>query len=79
MLAKKKKLIKLNSNKLLQPIYQITNSKRQRSVYQNIIKELADKNYEKAILSCQEYLKIFPKSYTMKCILHIDVLIIMIL
>ena len=53
MLAKKKKLIKLNSNKLLQPIYQ----------------ELADKNYEKVILSCQDYLKNFSKSYTIRCIL----------
>ncbi len=72
ILTKKKKLIreiKLNSNKLLQPIYQITNSKRQRPVYQNVIKELSDNNYEKAILRCQEYLKNFPKSYTMRCIL----------
>ncbi|CAI2190831.1 9459_t:CDS:2, partial [Funneliformis geosporum] len=37
--------------------------------HQQIIKELEDKNYEKAIVSCQENLKRFPKSYTMRCIL----------
>src|SRR6266542_3134725 len=33
------------------------------------MKELAEKDHEKAIFWCQEFLKIFPKSYSMKCIL----------
>ena len=43
--------------------------KKQHPLYQNAIKELEEKNYDKAILRCQEYLKNFPKSYTMRCIL----------
>src|SRR6266542_4715740 len=33
------------------------------------MKELAEKNHEKAIFWCQEFLKIFPKSYSIRCIL----------
>jgi len=33
------------------------------------MKELAEQNYEKAIFWCQKFLKKFPKSYSMRCIL----------
>ncbi|CAG8633922.1 759_t:CDS:2 [Funneliformis caledonium] len=64
ILIKKKKYIKefkFNTN-ILQP-------KKRRPAYQNVIKELTDKNYDIAISSCQEYLRVYHKSYTMKCIL----------
>ncbi|CAG8609650.1 17077_t:CDS:2 [Funneliformis caledonium] len=64
ILSTKKKYIKtfkLNS-KILQP-------KKQRPVYRNVIKELTEKNYEIAISKCQEYVNVYHKSYTMKCIL----------
>ncbi|RIA87515.1 hypothetical protein C1645_740073 [Glomus cerebriforme] len=72
ILTKKKKYIKeikLNSNRLLQPIFRTKKSKKQHLAYQNVIKELGEKHYVNAILRCQEYLKIFPKSYSMRCIL----------
>src|SRR5204862_499195 len=69
ILDKKKKFIKemkLNSDRLLQLMFQ---SKKQNPAYQNVIKELEGNNYEQAILRCKAYLKNYPKSYTMKCIL----------
>ena len=30
---------------------------------------MEEKNYNTALSACQEFLEIFPKSYTMKCIL----------
>ncbi|RIA81422.1 hypothetical protein C1645_881628 [Glomus cerebriforme] len=69
ILTKKKKFIKemkLNSNRLIKSMFQ---KRKQHPIYQNVIKELEEKHYENAILRCQEYLKIFPKSYTMRCIL----------
>ncbi|PKC02216.1 hypothetical protein RhiirA5_454560 [Rhizophagus irregularis] len=71
MLNKKMKVIreikeiKLNS-RLLQLMFQ---SKKQNPAYQNVIKELEEKNYEQAILKCKEYVEKFPKTYTMRCIL----------
>ena len=61
--------MKLSSNRLLQSIFPIKNSKKQHPSYQNVIKELEEKNYDRAVLGCQEYLKKFSKSYTMRCIL----------
>ncbi|GBB99302.1 hypothetical protein RclHR1_03480006 [Rhizophagus clarus] len=71
ILAKKKnilKTIKLNSNISLKSIFQIGNSKKHPS-YQNAIKELGEKNYKNAEHWCKEFLKTFPKSYSMRCIL----------
>jgi tetratricopeptide (TPR) repeat protein len=72
MLTKNKKFIKeinFNSNRLtlIQSMFQITKSKN--LTYQKVIKELEEKNYGKAVLICKEYLKNFPRSYNMRCIL----------
>jgi tetratricopeptide (TPR) repeat protein len=72
ILTKKKKFmnsIKLNSNKSLQSIFFPRISRKQHPMYQNAIKELNEKNYEIAEHFCKEYLKVFPTSYTMRCIL----------
>ncbi|RIA88911.1 hypothetical protein C1645_825584 [Glomus cerebriforme] len=69
ILTKKRKIIKgikLKQNRFLPSIFQ---TKKHHPVYQNVIKELEEKRYKNAILRCQECLKIFPKSYTMRCIL----------
>ncbi|PKK76834.1 hypothetical protein RhiirC2_844879 [Rhizophagus irregularis] len=71
ILTKKKKFmnsIKLNSNLSLQSIFPRI-SKKQHPMYQNAIKELNEKNYGKAEYFCKRFLKIFPKSYTIRCIL----------
>ncbi|PKC59608.1 hypothetical protein RhiirA1_540378 [Rhizophagus irregularis] len=71
ILSKKKKFmnsIKLNSNLSLQSIFPRI-SKKQHPMYQNAIKELSEKNYGKAEYFCKGFLKIFPKSYTIRCIL----------
>ncbi|CAG8438151.1 4835_t:CDS:2 [Funneliformis caledonium] len=47
----------------------ILQPKKLRPSYQNVINELANKNYEKAISIGQVYLRKFPNSYTMRCIL----------
>ncbi|RIA86375.1 hypothetical protein C1645_740892 [Glomus cerebriforme] len=72
MLTKKLKFmdaIKSNSNRSLQSIFQIRNSKKQHPIYQNITKELEEENYEKSGFSCKELLKFYPKSYSIRCIL----------
>src|SRR5581483_988817 len=73
ILIKKKRLIKsinFNLNISLQSIIQqARNSKKQHPVYQNVLNDLKEKNYEKAILGCKEFLEIFPNSYSMRCIL----------
>src|ERR1043166_2022339 len=74
ILTKKRQLIKsikFNSNNVsLQSIFQqFRNSKKQHPVYLKVLEELNDKNYEKAALGCKELLKIFPKSYSIRCIL----------
>ena len=72
ILSKKKKFIKamkLNSDISLQSILQIRNSKKQHPTYQNIIKEINEKHYEKAESLCKEFLNFFPKSYSLRCIL----------
>ncbi|RGB38008.1 hypothetical protein C1646_779952 [Rhizophagus diaphanus] len=43
--------------------------KKQHPTYQNIIKELNEKRYEKAESLCKEFLNFFPKSYSLRCIL----------
>ncbi|EXX67281.1 hypothetical protein RirG_115820 [Rhizophagus irregularis DAOM 197198w] len=72
ILAKKKKsmnsIIKLNSNISLSSILS-RNSKKQHPTYQNIIKEINEKHYEKAESLCKEFLNFFPKSYSLRCIL----------
>ncbi|RGB34940.1 hypothetical protein C1646_759926 [Rhizophagus diaphanus] len=68
ILIKKRKSVKIRSNSL-QSIFQIRNSKKQHPTYQNIIKELDEKNYENAKHLCKEFLKFFPKSYSLRCIL----------
>ncbi|GBC07929.1 hypothetical protein RclHR1_00780009 [Rhizophagus clarus] len=70
ILTKKKKIMnafKLNSNVLSTIFPRI--SKKQHPTYQNILKELKGKNYTKAEHCCNEILKIFPKSYSLRCIL----------
>ncbi|CAB4410389.1 unnamed protein product [Rhizophagus irregularis] len=42
---------------------------KKKQPYQYIIEELYEKNYEKAESCCREFLKSFPKSYAMRCIL----------
>jgi tetratricopeptide (TPR) repeat protein len=72
MLSKKKKIlkaIKLNQSISLKSIFQIGNSKKQHPTYQKVIKELEEKNYKNAEHCCKEFLKTFPKSYSMRCIL----------
>ncbi|CAB5199627.1 unnamed protein product [Rhizophagus irregularis] len=71
ILTKKKEfmnsIIKLNS-KILFPIFsRIT--KKQHPTFQNIIKEINEKNYEKAESLCKEFINFFPKSYSLRCIL----------
>ncbi|CAB4410398.1 unnamed protein product [Rhizophagus irregularis] len=72
ILDKKKKsinsIIKLNSNISLSSILS-RNSKKQHPTYQNIIKEINEKHYEKAESLCKEFLNFFPKSYSLRCIL----------
>ncbi|CAG8603806.1 13775_t:CDS:2, partial [Funneliformis caledonium] len=71
VLTKKKqssKEITFNSSKSLQSIFQRT-SKKQHPAHQNVIRELLERNYEEAKYWCNEFLKIFPKSYSMRCIL----------
>jgi tetratricopeptide (TPR) repeat protein len=71
ILTKKKKIIKaikLNSNISLRSIFPKI-SKKQHPIYQNAIKELNVKNYEKAEYYCKKFLKAFPTNYTIKCIL----------
>ncbi|PKY27380.1 protein prenylyltransferase [Rhizophagus irregularis] len=72
ILAKKKKsinsIIKLNSNISLSSILPKF-SKKQHPTYQNIIKEINEKHYEKAESLCKEFLNFFPKSYSLRCIL----------
>ncbi|UZO03965.1 uncharacterized protein OCT59_024364 [Rhizophagus irregularis] len=71
ILTKKKKfmnsIIKLNS-KISSPIFSRT-TKKQHPTYQNIIKEINEKNYEKAESLCKEFINFFPKSYSLRCIL----------
>ena len=74
ILTKKRQLIKsikFNSNNVsLQSIFQqVRNSKKQHPVYLKVLEELNAKNYEEAALGCKEFLKIFPKSYSIRCIL----------
>ncbi|GBC09473.1 hypothetical protein RclHR1_00890009 [Rhizophagus clarus] len=72
ILTKKKKIlkaIKLNPNISLKSIFQIGNSKKQHPTYLSAIKELEEKNYKNAEYWCKEFLKTFPKSYSMRCIL----------
>jgi tetratricopeptide (TPR) repeat protein len=73
ILSKKKKSIKvtkLNSNISLQSIFFSRILKRQHPIYQNIIKELNEKNYKEAEYYCKEFLKTFPTNYSaIKCIL----------
>ncbi|UZO08280.1 uncharacterized protein OCT59_028538 [Rhizophagus irregularis] len=71
ILTKKKKFMnsitKLNS-KISSPVLsRIT--KKQHPTYQNIIKEIIEKNYEKAESLCKEFIIFFPKSYSLRCIL----------
>lgn len=71
MLSKKMNFfrnIKFNTNKL-QSIFQIGNSIKKHPIYQNVIKELTERNYKQAIDECQKYLKSFPKSNSMKCLI----------
>ncbi|PKY19550.1 hypothetical protein RhiirB3_495079 [Rhizophagus irregularis] len=72
ILTKKKKSIKatkLSSNISLQSIFPKI-LKRQHPFYLNIIKELNEKNYNKAEYYCKELLKTFPTNYNViKCIL----------
>jgi tetratricopeptide (TPR) repeat protein len=71
ILTKKKrfmKAIKLNSN-ILSLILPRRISKKQHPLYQNIIKELNGKYYQKAESLCKEFLKLFPESYSVRCIL----------
>ncbi|RGB29987.1 hypothetical protein C1646_818178 [Rhizophagus diaphanus] len=71
ILTKKKKfmnsIIKLNSKITSSILSRIT--KKQHPTYQNIIKEINEKHYEKAESLCKEFLNFFPKSYSLRCIL----------
>jgi tetratricopeptide (TPR) repeat protein len=72
ILTKKKKftnsIIKLNSNISLSSILsKIT--KKKHPTYQNIIKEINEKHYEKAESLCKEFLNFFPKSNSLRCLL----------
>ncbi|PKY18774.1 hypothetical protein RhiirB3_431654 [Rhizophagus irregularis] len=64
----KNPFIKLNSNMSLSSIVPRF-TKKQHPIYQNIIKELNEKHYEKAETLCKEFLNFFPKSYSLRCIL----------
>ncbi|RGB34942.1 hypothetical protein C1646_668116 [Rhizophagus diaphanus] len=61
--------IKLDSSNISLSSILSRNSKKQHPTYQNIIKELNEKHYEKAESLCKELLNFFPKSYSLKCIL----------
>ncbi|CAB5200527.1 uncharacterized protein OCT59_027503 [Rhizophagus irregularis] len=71
ILTKKKKfmnpIIKFNSKISSSILSRIT--KKQHPTYQNIIKEINEKNYEKAESLCKEFINFFPKSYSLRCIL----------
>ncbi|GBC49365.2 hypothetical protein GLOIN_2v1788324 [Rhizophagus irregularis DAOM 181602=DAOM 197198] len=70
ILTKKKKflkVIKFNSNISLKSIFQI--GRKRHQTYLSAIRELKEKNYKNAEHWCKEFLKIFPKSYSMRCIL----------
>ncbi|POG65177.1 hypothetical protein GLOIN_2v1844864 [Rhizophagus irregularis DAOM 181602=DAOM 197198] len=71
ILTKKKNFMnsinKLNSKISSSIFSRIT--KKQHPTYQNIIKELNEKHYEKAETLCKEFLNLFSKSYSLKCIL----------
>uniref|UniRef100_U9UJA7 TPR-like protein n=1 Tax=Rhizophagus irregularis (strain DAOM 181602 / DAOM 197198 / MUCL 43194) TaxID=747089 RepID=U9UJA7_RHIID len=69
MIQKKKilKAVKLNPNISLKSIFQI--GKKQHPTYLNAIKGLKEKNYKNAEHWCKEFLKTYPESYSMKCIL----------
>jgi tetratricopeptide (TPR) repeat protein len=71
ILTKKKKFInaiKLNSRVSISSVFP-TISKKQHPIYQNILKELDEKHYEKAECLCKEFLNFYPKSYSLRCIL----------
>ncbi|RIA88526.1 hypothetical protein C1645_806747 [Glomus cerebriforme] len=68
-LTKIKHAIKPNSNRSIQSFFQFKSSKKPLLIYQNIIKELEGKNYEKAETLCKESLKSSPKNYSILCIL----------
>ncbi|EXX58129.1 Sti1p [Rhizophagus irregularis DAOM 197198w] len=71
MLTKKKiffNAIKLNSRVSLSSLFPRF-SKKQHPTYQNIIKEIGEKNYEKAESLCKDFLNFFPKSYSLRCVL----------
>ncbi|GBC06598.1 hypothetical protein RclHR1_06950004 [Rhizophagus clarus] len=61
------KTIKLNSNIFSLILPRI--SRKQHPIYQNIVKELDEKYYQKAEYLCGEYLELFPESYSVRCIL----------
>ncbi|GBC06864.1 hypothetical protein RclHR1_00710015 [Rhizophagus clarus] len=65
MLAKKEKA--MSDTISLQSII-LRISKKRRPIYQNIIRELYKKDYERTLYYCKEYLK-SPESYTILCIL----------
>ncbi|EXX71875.1 anaphase promoting complex subunit CDC27 [Rhizophagus irregularis DAOM 197198w] len=70
MLTKKKRIlkaIKLNPNISLKSIFQI--GRKQHPTYLSAIKELKEKNYKNAEHWCKLFLKTFPKSYSIRCIL----------
>ncbi|CAG8581277.1 5762_t:CDS:10, partial [Funneliformis caledonium] len=62
-------IIKKMNLKAIKLKLDILQSKKVRPAYQNVINKLANKNYEKAISIGQVYLREFPNSYTMRCIL----------
>ncbi|GBB92271.1 hypothetical protein RclHR1_19940002 [Rhizophagus clarus] len=69
ILTKKTNILKTFRLNPLKSIFQIGNFKKQHPTYLRAIKELEEKNYKNAEHWCKEYLKTFPKSYSMKCIL----------
>ncbi|CAB4426640.1 unnamed protein product [Rhizophagus irregularis] len=60
--------IKLNSRVSLSSVF-TRFSKKQHPTYQNIIQEIGEKHYEKAVSLCKDFLNFFPKSYSLRCIL----------
>ncbi|GBC07943.1 hypothetical protein RclHR1_00780023 [Rhizophagus clarus] len=64
---KNMKAIKLNSNIFSSIFPRI--SRKQHPIYQSIIKELNGKYYKKAESLCKKFLELFPKSYSVRCIL----------
>ncbi|PKK79145.1 hypothetical protein RhiirC2_436155 [Rhizophagus irregularis] len=70
-MTKKKKfinVIKLNSRVSSSSVFPRF-SKKQHPTYQNIIKEIGEKDYKKAESLCIAFLNSFPKSYSIRCIL----------